>query len=182
MFDPDRFEKLYREYYARILVFCLVSLHGDREGASEAADETFVTLFRKWDALDVGDKIGAWLYRAAKNKAKAISAGKARALGKTDLYGDGADFERDPGMSGSDVYFRSDIPEEEGIRRVTEELSGEYRDLFRMRFSEKLTLSEIAEKTGLPYSTLRRKIARMTLEVKKTVAEMFEDSDIRSGD
>ena len=28
----------------------------------------------------------------------------------------------------------------------------------------------------------RTKIARMTLEVKKTVAEMFEDSDIRSGD
>ena len=182
MFDPDRFEKLYREYYARILVFCLTLLHGDRDGAEDAADETFVTLFRKWDSLDVGGKIGAWLYRTAGNKVKAVIKDRARTLGKVDLVGDGADFERSLGLSGSDVYFRSDVPEDEGIARILCALPEEYRELFRLRFSEKRTLSDISESTGLPYSTLRRRIARMTLAVRRIVRGMYEDSDIKSGD
>ena len=182
MFDPERFEELYREYYARILVFCLTLLHGDRDGAAEAADEAFVTLFRKWDSLVVDGKIGSWLYRTAGNKVKAVIKDRARTLGKVDLVGDGADFERSLELSESDVYFKNEIPEDEGVKRVVQALPDEYRDLFLLRFSEKRTLGEISESTGLPYSTLRRKIARMTLAVKGIVREMYGDSDINGCD
>ena len=67
MFDVSRFEKLYREYYAPIFEYCLTKLSFDRDAAAEAADNVFVTVYRKWDRLEIGGNVKYWLYRAADN-------------------------------------------------------------------------------------------------------------------
>lgn len=177
MFDSAKFEELYRKYYAGLFVYCLAALSRDRDAAAEAVDEAFLTLYRKWDSLDLGG-VGIWLYRTADNKMRKILKKKARFSGRTDLYGDAEDLDRLAELRTGDVYFRGEIPEDDAVERVRSSLPEEFRDLFEERFIRKKTLFEISESTGLSYSTLRRRLAKTSLLVREIVADMFRDSDI----
>ena len=180
MFDVSRFEKLYREYYAPIFEYCLTKLSFDRDAAAEAADNVFVTVYRKWDRLEIGGNVKYWLYRAADNFIKKQQKKKKLTADRFDRFGDAGELENRDDLAAKDVYFRSETPEEELIAEIRDSLPEEYGDLFNMRYVEKKTLEDISSSLGVTYSTLRRRIAKLDIVIKRTVHEKLNDSDIES--
>lgn len=180
MFDVSRFEELYREYYAPIFEYCLTKLSFDKDAAAEAADNVFVTVYRKWDRLEIGGAVKYWLYRTADNFIKKQYKKKKRSADRFDRFGDSEEFENREDISVRDVYFRSDTPEEDLIAETRDSLPEEYGDLFNMRYVEKKTLEDISSSLGVPYSTIRRRIAKLDIVIKRTVHEKLNDSDIES--
>ena len=180
MFDVSRFEELYREYYAPIFEYCLTKLSFDRDAAAEAADNVFVTVYRKWDRLDVGGSVKYWLYRAADNFVKKQYKKKKRSADRTDRFCDPEELENRDDLSARDVYFRSEKSEEDLISEIGGSVPGEYRELFNLRYVEKKTIEEISSCLGVPYSTLRRRIAKLEIVIRRTVHEKLNDSDIES--
>ena len=157
---------------------CYPKLGGDEDAAAGAVDETFFILWKKRGRVRIGDGTATWLYRTADNRVKKAMTKKARYAAGID---GNEESDRTAALAESDVYFRSDAPEDDAVEKVRDALPAEYRELFRMRFMEKMTLFDVSEATGLPYSTLRRRIARMTLVVREIVGEMYRDCDIGSG-
>ena len=178
MIDNYQFEELYKRFYAPVYKYCLVRLSFDRDSAADAADNVFMTLYEKRDRIDPGERIGMWLYRAADNYIK-------KAYLKAKRYYSMIDGEIDPDDPGDaelfsswDRYFKDETPEEDMIMRIGESVPEEYRELFRLRYVEKKTLNEIAERLGVPYSTLRRRISKMDLEIRREIHKMFGNSDV----
>ena len=81
-------------------------------------------------------------------------------------------------FSAWDRYFKDETPEEDMIKKVGESVPEEYRELFRLRYVEKKTLNEIAERLGVPYSTLRRRISKMDLVIRREIHKMLGNSDV----
>ena len=179
MIDPEVYEELYRKYYGRLFKYCLFKIGGDEDAAAGAVDETFFILWKKRDHIKIGEGVATWLYKTVDNCVKKAITKKAKYTCGID---GGDESDRIAALAESDVYFRSDAPDEDGVDKVSDALPEEYRELFRMRFMEKMTLFDVSEATGLPYSTLRRRIARMTLIIREIVGDMYRDCDIRSGE
>lgn len=70
MLDPSqqRFESVYREHLPRVLRVALQSVHR-RDIAEDIASETFLALFRNFQAFD-GRPIATWLVTVARNRAR----------------------------------------------------------------------------------------------------------------
>jgi RNA polymerase sigma factor (sigma-70 family) len=62
------FDACFREHFARIVALG-VSMTGDREIARDLAQETFLRLHRRWDAVEAYDNVAAWLTRVMSNLA-----------------------------------------------------------------------------------------------------------------
>ena len=180
MFDVSRFEELYREYYARIFEYCLTKISFDRDCAAEAADNVFVTLYRKWDKLTLGENVKFWLYRTADNFIKKQHKKKKRTGDRLDVFSGPEDIEDREEFASRDVYFKSETSEDDMILEIRDSVSEEYRELFKLRYVEKKTLEEISSVLDVPYSTLRRRIAKLDIVIKRIIHEKLYDSDIES--
>ncbi len=64
--DVDAFNELMRAHEDRVFAICLRLLR-DREAALDAAQVTFVTVFRKVDRFAGRSAFSTWLYRVAVN-------------------------------------------------------------------------------------------------------------------
>jgi RNA polymerase sigma-70 factor, ECF subfamily len=73
------FDSCFREHFARIVALG-VSMTGDREVARDLAQETFLRLHRRWDAVETYDNIAAWLTRVMSNLAIDHHRSKVSAL------------------------------------------------------------------------------------------------------
>lgn len=178
MIDNYQFEDLYKKFYAPVYKYCLVRLSFDRDSAADAADNVFMTLYEKRDGIDPGERIGMWLYRAADNYIKKAYLKAKRYYSMIDGEIDPDDPEDSELFSSWDRYFENETPEEDMIKKVGESVPEEYRELFRLRYVEKKTLNEIAERLGVPYSTLRRRISKMDLEIRREIHKMLGNSDV----
>ena len=65
------FELIYQKYYAVILRYCRVRLHGDLQGAEDCTQEVFLVLHKKLKRLTELESILPWLYRTADREIKA---------------------------------------------------------------------------------------------------------------
>ena len=180
MFDVSRFEELYRKYYAPIFEYCLTKLSFDRDCAAEAADNVFVTLYRKWDKMTLGENVKYWLYRTADNFIKKQYKKKKRFLDQLDVFNGPVDVENREEFASRDIYFKSETSEDDMILEIRDSVPEEHRELFRLRYVEKKTLEEISSNLGMPYSTLRRRVAKLDIVIKRTVHEKLYDFDIES--
>ena len=178
MIDSNLFEDLYRKYYAPVYKYCLVRLSFDRDQAADAADNVFMTLYEKRDRVDPGERIGMWLYRAADNYIKKEYLKNKRYYAMIDDSIDPGDPENEGLAPAFDRYFRDDTPEEDMIRKVGESIPEEYRELFSLRYVEKKTLEEMVKQLGVPYSTLRRRMAKTDLEVRRAVRDLLGNVDV----
>ena len=64
--DHAAFNELMRAHEDRVFSVCL-RIMGNREGALDATQETFLTAFRKAHQFEGKSKFGTWVYRIAVN-------------------------------------------------------------------------------------------------------------------
>ena len=136
MTASGEFDSLYVSYRGQITKYCLYKLSSlpmAREIAEECANDVFMILFDKWDEIERGDGIRAWLYRTADNVVRnKLRAEKRRT---PDEYIEEVEVpDSVEALAVTDEYFTDEITPERFERHMKERLSPEEYDLFARRF------------------------------------------------
>ncbi len=160
MFDQEKYNSIVKDNYTRIYRYCLSRLSYIKQDAEEATEDAMITLFLKWDSLDVEDNIAAWLFRAADNHIKRIIKKKTSEKAVEEL---GGNISTNANEEESEEIRRliEDITYKQKLDEILNDLPPDLRELFVLRFIERLSLQEIEEKTGTPISTAWLRIEKI---------------------
>ncbi len=175
MFDENEFNLIFDKHKNRIFNYCFARLKKNKYDADEVMNDTFDVLFKKWDQLEKGEDIGAYLYRVA----DMFIRKKNRENNKYYSHNEAFDPElaEKTGQVGihNDVYFEDRDPDiDKYIDEIKRSLNEEDRRLFSYRYIEKKTFMEIADLTGMPYSSIRYRMIRIDKIVKEKIKNIFK--------
>jgi RNA polymerase sigma-70 factor (ECF subfamily) len=150
--DLDAFDELVRAHRDRVFAICLRMLK-DRDAALDAAQDTFVTLFRKADRYKAEAAFSTWLYRVTMNVCyDHLRRAKRR---RTDPLPDGVD-PADPSAQDplEGVEVRPDI------EAALAELVPEFRSAVVLVDLHGLSLEMAADALGVPVGTVKSRVFR----------------------
>lgn len=150
--DHSAFTELMQVHEDRVFSVCL-RIMGDREGALDATQETFLTAFRKAHQFEGKSTFGTWVYRIAVNTCyDLLRKQKRRPSEPMPEYLDPAD----PGAQEA-VDAAGIRPE---IRQALATLSPEFRSAVVLADIEGMALPEVAQVLGVPVGTVKSRVFR----------------------
>jgi RNA polymerase sigma-70 factor, ECF subfamily len=173
----DRDEKAFREivveYQDRVFNMTYRML-GNREEAEDVAQEVFITVFKSIDQFRGDSKFSTWLYRIAANTCKNRIKYLARRHDRDQSeYDDAADRDHAAGALTAPSQPRRPDRALEGaqmeqmFQEAIGELDEEQRLLVILRDIEDLSYEEILAITGLPEGTVKSRLHRARLALRK---------------
>jgi len=165
------FPALYREYYPKIVGY-LKRLVGDAE-AEDVAQEAFVKISRSLDGFRGESQLSTWIYQIATNTAldhlRKPSA-KQSARHASGAAEDGGIYEETivDGIPLHDtLLIRKNM--NECIRGLVNDLPENYRAVLALADLEELSNAEIADVLGLTLDTVKIRLHRARLQLKKSM-------------
>ncbi len=142
--------------------------------AEETFDNVILTLYKKWHIVDFDGNVKAWLYGVAdleiKQTLKKHNRYYKRNVSLEEMMENGGG---DLGEQYDEYFTDEEFNDDEYIERIRDALPEEYREIFTLRYIRKETLTEISEKTGIPYSSLRLRISKLDGLIRQEVKKMF---------
>ena len=169
--DDAAFEKLYVRYQRPIYQYVYRRM-GSESRAEELTQEVFMGLIRSRGSWRQEASFKTYLYRIAFNQC--ASEARRADFRATDPL------ERPDGTS---IDVESDGPSPDGvasrreeaalISRALEQLDGEQREAILLREYQGLSYDEIAEITGVALGTVKSRIFRGKLELKKLLEPLL---------
>jgi RNA polymerase sigma-70 factor (ECF subfamily) len=174
----DRDERAFRELIAqhRDRVYNITyRMLGNRAEAEDVAQEVFITVFKTIDTFREESKFSTWLYRVAvnhsKNRIKYLSRRQDRNKDELDetVHGEAAS------ANGAIGTPRPSTPDralegaqmEKVLQEAIATLEEEQRTVVILRDVEDLSIEEICEITGLPDGTVKSRLHRARLVLRK---------------
>lgn len=174
MFDNDKYESIVNKYSQTLYKYCYIRLNKDSDLTEETLNDVFRVFYQKWDSLEIGENIGAYLFRVADMCINNARRSYNRYYSHNESYESIMAEKRSESAMHFDEYFKDDrFSEEEHIERIRQSLTKEDRDLFTDRYIEKKTLQEISESRGVPYSTLRYRLMKLDIAVKNIIKKIL---------
>lgn len=180
--DERAFQELVRTYQNRVFGLTFRML-GNRAEAEDLAQEVFLTVFRAIGSYRGEGRFYTWLYRIAANTTKnRIKYLKTRKYNQHSVVlEDSPQAQMPAGEGGSDHSLQSQIPGPEAvvrgnrlqqaIQRELAELDAEHRVLIVLRDIEGLTYQDIINITGLAEGTLKSRLHRARMALKKRMEQ-----------
>ena len=175
--DGQAFRELVDTY--RDQVFNLTyRMLGNREEAEDITQEVFVTVFKAIDSFRGDSKFSTWLYRITanhcKNRIKYLARRHQLAKAEFDER-----ISRDSAAAATTVPNQAKRPDQalEGalldqlVQRVIATLEEDHRILIVLRDIEELTYEEICEITELPVGTVKSRLHRARMALRKKLAK-----------
>jgi RNA polymerase sigma-70 factor (ECF subfamily) len=167
------FDKLVLKHKDRVFNLCYWFL-GDYQEASDAAQETFIRVFRSLNRFKLESAFSTWLYRIGVNTCKNRLKSSDYRQRKKTVHLD------NPGTSeGSSPFVevrdesQSPMVEFERkekrmlIKRAIDSLPEDQRTVVALRDIEGISYEEIAKITGLNLGTVKSKLARARLALRE---------------
>ena len=159
--DEAAFEQLVRLHEKKIYNLCL-RMCGSSEDAAEAAQDTFLALWRGLEGFREDAALSTWLYRLASNACIDLLRRNKRTVDGVSLDDEDVHLE---------VRDRAPTPEEHVEGRETQRLVREglaalpedYRRVLVLRELHQLSYAEICEVTELELGTVKSRINRARL-------------------
>lgn len=156
--DETAFEELLRQYEKKVYTLCF-RMCGNSEDAEEAAQDTFLALWRGIDRFRQESSLSTWIYRLASNACidllrRRKKQGSSLSLDDEELFLDAVDPAPRP---------REAVEHREAQKLLQEGLSAlpeEYRKVLILREIEGLSYTEIAESASLELGTVKSRISR----------------------
>ena len=156
--DESAFEQLVRLHEKKVYGLCL-RMCGNAEDAAEAAQDTFLALWRGLDGFRQEAALSTWLYRLASNVCIDLLRRGRRTVEGVSLDDEEQHFE---------VSDRAPTPEQHVERQETQRLVSEalaalppdYRQVLVLRELHQLSYAEICEVTALELGTVKSRINR----------------------
>ena len=166
--DEAGFEQLVRLHEKKIYNLCL-RMCGNAEDAAEAAQDTFLALWRGLEGFREDAALATWLYRLASNACIDLLRRSKRTVDGVSLDDEDINLE---------VRDRAPTPEQhiEGqeTRRLLHEglaaLPEDYRQVLVLRELEQLSYDEICKVTALELGTVKSRISRARLMLRNYLA------------
>jgi RNA polymerase sigma-70 factor (ECF subfamily) len=150
---------------------------GNPEDARDIAQEAFLSAFRNLKKFRGRSQFFTWLYRIALNHALDLKrrAKTSRALPEAE---DSAHPNEPPdrSVSASPDWHLQRREEDERLQQALAKLSSEYRLVLILRDMDELSYEEIAEVLDIPIGTVRSRLHRARLELRRLLEEMEKDS------
>ncbi|HEY1555598.1 MAG TPA: sigma-70 family RNA polymerase sigma factor [Kofleriaceae bacterium] len=171
----DRDERAFRELIEahRDRVFNITfRMLGNRAEAEDVAQEVFITVFKTIDTFREEAKFSTWLYRVAVNHCKNRIKYLAR---RHDRDRDELDDTTASGVNGTIGAPLPAAPDhalagaqmEKLLQDAIENLDEEHRVVVVLRDVEDLSIEEICDITGLPDGTVKSRLHRARLALRK---------------
>lgn len=156
--DETAFEELLRQYEKKVYTLCF-RMCGNSEDAEEAAQDTFLALWRGIDRFRQESSLSTWIYRLASNACidllrRRKKQGSSLSLDDEGLFLDAVD----PAPRPQDAVEHREAQKllQEGLSALPEE----YRKVLILREIEGLSYTEIAESASLELGTVKSRISR----------------------
>jgi RNA polymerase sigma-70 factor (ECF subfamily) len=173
----DRDEKAFREFmeeYGDRVYNLTYRMMGNAQEAEDLAQEVFITVFKSIDGFRSDSKLSTWVYRIAanhcKNRIKYLSRRHDRLKSEFD-----EEVDQSTAASAVAVPKQSRRPDdqleglqlEQTLQELIAELDEEQRVLIVLRDIEELAYEEICHITGLPEGTVKSRLHRARLALRK---------------
>jgi len=170
--DPRAFDDFVNLYGDRIYGFGL-RMCGEREDARDIVQETFIKAFESLKTLKEPKALKSWLYRVASN-ACLMKRRKGKFEPKQELSLD-ALMPRDPDSATFEIPDDADAPDDSvarnetrrAVREAIRSLPPHYRIVLLLRDIEQLTTREASEALELPETTIKMRLHRARLGVRR---------------
>jgi RNA polymerase sigma-70 factor (ECF subfamily) len=177
--DTTAFDQIVIEHQRRVISLAW-RLLGNREDARDAAQETFLKVYRGVSSFRGESGLKTWIYRIAINQAmnqrrwwrrrhrdETVSLDLSRNDSDTTL-GNSL-----PAPLASPEQMAIDGERERRIMSALAEIKQEYRVALVLREIEELSYEEIAETLGISIGTVKSRIARGREELRRRVKDLI---------
>ena len=154
--DSGAIESLVQLYYSDILQYCILHT-ADWNTAEDATQETFLKVIRYLDQYVHKGKFRSFLYKIAKNTC--IDIGRKK--NKIDIQPEQFLYKLTCNEEGYE-----DIQENLQLRQLVKGLPEKMQEIVILRFSQELTMREIADIVNLPMRTVQSQL-RLALKILK---------------
>ena len=170
--DPGAFDQFVSRYGDKLYGFS-VRMCGEREDARDTVQDTLFQAYRSLKELKEPKALRSWLYRVASNaclmKRRKGKFEPERELSLEELM------PWDASGASLEIPDGSGLPEEEvlreearrKVREAIRALPAHYRIVLVLRDMEHLSTKEVAESLGLPETTVKMRLHRARLGVRK---------------
>ena len=180
--DRAAFAVLVERHQGRIISL-LERLTGCREQARDLAQETFVSAYRKLSSFAHRSEFSTWLYRIACNHAAAFLRKRRRpATVDAALPGGGLHGALEPATTAAPVSAGLEHAELSArLAAALERLDDRYREVVVLADMHDATYEEVAEVLDIPLGTVRSRLHRGRLELRRLLADWIahEEHDER---
>jgi len=154
--DTRALRRLFDRHYPGLVSVVYVYVN-DEETSKDIAQEVFVDLWSRRHTLHIEQSLGAYLHRAAINRA----LNHLKAQQRYQTYDDDTPWSHLPDTTEQDLQWKERQDElEERLREAIEQLPEKCRVVFLLSRFERMTHREIAERLGISVKTIENQLLR----------------------
>lgn len=171
--DPNAFERLVRDNQDRVYSLCL-RMAGDRHEAEDLAQEVFLKAWQGLASFHGESKFSTWLFRLAANLCIDAQRKRERRRGVEPAVSlDDPDSSwREPSDPRQDPQRQLERTERScALDRALTRLSDDQRQIVVLRELAGLSYQEISQRLGLDLGTVKSRLARGRLALRKILLE-----------
>jgi RNA polymerase sigma-70 factor (ECF subfamily) len=168
--SATEFDAIVARHRPDVLRVCRSILHDDHLVA-DAAQETFLRLWKRRVDGRAPEHASAWLRRVAVSAALDVARARARRSHDSALEGPLAESLADPRPEAASEHAgAADAELRDRFRCALDELSEGQRTVFLLRHEGNLPLSEVAEALGVSLPTVKTQFARACSKLQQKLA------------
>lgn len=181
------FQNIYIEYYPKILKY-LTRLLEDKDEAEDYTQEVFIKVNGALDKFEGRSSLSTWIYKIATNVAKDCFRSASFQKGKKQTYSgefleekraDGNVWTGEKGITADKILEKNEM--NDCIKRYVEDVNDSYKTVFILSEYEGLKNQEIADILGLSIDTVKIRMHRARMQLKKKMEKGCEISKEESG-
>lgn len=171
--DQDAFAELLEAYEKPVYNLCL-RMTGNPEDAADMTQEAFLKVWRGIEQYKFESSFSTWVYRLTSNVCIDFLRGKKRRQTVSLTVDEDQD-----GAAELELPDAAPLPEDQVLHRETESeivramnrLDDEFRMILTLRILEDLSYEEIAQVMDLKVGTVKSRLARARVKLKKILTE-----------
>ncbi len=177
--DERAFRELIDEHRDRVFNITYRML-GNRAEAEDVAQEVFITVFKQIENFRGDSKFSTWLYRVTVNHCKNRIKYLARRHDRDRDELDETSQQQNGAVNGTPVRIKNpdtaleSAQMEKLLQEAIASLDDEQRAVVILRDVEDLSIEEICEITGLPDGTVKSRLHRARLVLRKKMQRHVE--------
>lgn len=162
-------QECYNEYRIKLFNYCLSRLDGSREAADDCVQEVFIVLYNKLLDGEEFENPRAFLYRTADNFVKRQKQKEATELRHSVPFDEAEQI----GITDEEYAAKLDsIDYEECARILINLLTDEEKQIYDLRYIQKIGVEEIAEKLGISRPAASMRLMRLRNKIKTMVYDL----------
>ncbi len=180
--DRQAFNELVEKYQERV-VNIAYGLLSNKEDAYDAAQETFIKVYRSINSFAEKSSFNTWIYRILSNVCKDMLRKRQRSVKVISIHGE--DNDEKP----HDIPDTNPTPEETVERNelhhqvwsALHELKTEYREIIVYFDMQGLSYEEVSVALGIPIGTVKSRLNRARCALKKILyqnKEQFQNKNV----